>query len=60
MPNDPVHPTGFYIGYRPYLTGKATPEPTAAEMQTKRESVQDVWKAFERTDLPGTYTTPGP
>jgi hypothetical protein len=60
MPNDPTHPTGFLIGYKPYVTGKTTPEPTDAEMQRKREGVLDTWRAFERTAAPETYTTPGP
>ena len=40
VPNDPVAPTAFWVGYRPHLTGTAPAAPTDAEMRAKRQPAQ--------------------
>jgi hypothetical protein len=53
-PNDPKNPTGFFVGYRPRLTGKSAPEPTAAEMQQKREGFKRLYETpIDTTANPG-------
>lgn len=47
QPNDPVHPTAFWVGYQPHLTGVAPHVPTQAEMKAHRANVQDQLHAVE-------------
>jgi hypothetical protein len=40
VPNDPTHPTTFYVGYRPHFLGKATPAVSPEQMTEKRAQFQ--------------------
>jgi hypothetical protein len=40
VPNDPVAPTAFWVGYRPRLNGVAPVQPTAEEMRAKRATTK--------------------
>lgn len=60
VPNDPVDPTSFYVGYRPHFTGVPPAPVTPEQMQAKRGVIAQQLDAVTHPDQDGAATASAP